>query len=126
MILEGYSDASFQSDDDDAMSQSDFVFNLNGSVVTWRSSKQATTVDSTTEAQYIAASEATKEAIWMKNYNQEFCVVPSITEPVVIFCDNNRTITQAKELRSHHSSKYILRHYHLLREMVNRGVVMMD
>ncbi|KAL0402174.1 UNVERIFIED_CONTAM: Retrovirus-related Pol polyprotein from transposon RE2 [Sesamum latifolium] len=57
LILEGYSDASFQSDDDDAKSQSGFIFKLNGGVVAWKSSKQ----DTTTEAEYIAASEATKE-----------------------------------------------------------------
>ncbi|KAL0411156.1 UNVERIFIED_CONTAM: Retrovirus-related Pol polyprotein from transposon TNT 1-94 [Sesamum latifolium] len=68
LILEGYSDASFQSNDDDAKSQSGFVFKLNGGVVAWKSSKQDTTADSTTEAEYIAASEAAKEAVWMKNY----------------------------------------------------------
>ncbi|KAL0427785.1 UNVERIFIED_CONTAM: Retrovirus-related Pol polyprotein from transposon TNT 1-94 [Sesamum latifolium] len=68
LILEGYSDASFQSDDDDAKFQSGFVFKFNGGVVTWKSSKQDTTVHSTTEAEYIAASEAAKEAVWMKNY----------------------------------------------------------
>ncbi|KAL0313404.1 UNVERIFIED_CONTAM: hypothetical protein Sradi_5739700 [Sesamum radiatum] len=54
----------------------------------------------------------------MKNYIQELGVVPSIAEPVVIFCDNNGAIAQAKEPRSHHRSKYILRRYQLLREMV--------
>ncbi|KAL0402190.1 UNVERIFIED_CONTAM: Retrovirus-related Pol polyprotein from transposon TNT 1-94 [Sesamum latifolium] len=63
LILQGYNDASFQSDDDDAKSQSDFVFKLNGGVVAWESSKQATTMDSTTEAEYIAASEAAKDAV---------------------------------------------------------------
>ncbi|KAL0445596.1 UNVERIFIED_CONTAM: Retrovirus-related Pol polyprotein from transposon RE2 [Sesamum latifolium] len=47
LILEGYSDASFQSDDDDAKFQSSFVFKLNGGVVAWKSSKQDTTMDST-------------------------------------------------------------------------------
>ncbi|KAL0444284.1 UNVERIFIED_CONTAM: Retrovirus-related Pol polyprotein from transposon TNT 1-94 [Sesamum latifolium] len=106
LILEGYSDASFQSDDDDAKSQSGFIFKLNGGVVAWKSSKQDTTADSTTEAEYIAASEAAKEGVWMKNYIQELGVVPSIAEPVVIFCDNNGTIAQAKEPRSHHRSKH--------------------
>ncbi|KAL0373269.1 UNVERIFIED_CONTAM: Retrovirus-related Pol polyprotein from transposon TNT 1-94 [Sesamum radiatum] len=126
LILEGYSDASFQSDDDDAKSQSGFVFKLNGGEVAWKSSKQDTTADSTTEAEYIAASEAAKEAVWMKNYIQELDVVPSIAEPVVIFCDNNGAIAQAKEPRSHHRSKHILRRYHLLREMVSRGDCRMD
>ncbi|KAL0286877.1 UNVERIFIED_CONTAM: Retrovirus-related Pol polyprotein from transposon TNT 1-94 [Sesamum radiatum] len=43
LILEGYRDASFQSDEDDAKSQSYFVFKLNGGVVAWKSSKQDTT-----------------------------------------------------------------------------------
>ncbi|KAL0285430.1 UNVERIFIED_CONTAM: Retrovirus-related Pol polyprotein from transposon TNT 1-94 [Sesamum radiatum] len=126
LILEGYSDASFQSDEDDAKSQSGFVFKLNAGVVAWKSSKQDTTADSTTEAEYIATSEAAKEAVWMKNYIQELGVVPSIAEPVIIFCDNNGAIAQAKEMRSHHRSKHILRRYHLLREMVGRGDVRMD
>ncbi|KAL0434345.1 UNVERIFIED_CONTAM: Retrovirus-related Pol polyprotein from transposon RE2 [Sesamum latifolium] len=62
----------------------------------------------------------------MKNYIQKLGVVPSIAEPVVIFCDNNGAISQAKELRSHHRFKYILRCYHLLREMVSRGDCRMD
>ncbi|KAL0437852.1 UNVERIFIED_CONTAM: Retrovirus-related Pol polyprotein from transposon TNT 1-94 [Sesamum radiatum] len=126
LILEGYSDASFQSDEDDAQSQSRFVFKLNGGVVAWKSFKQDTTANSTTEAEYIAASEAAKETVWMKNYIQELGVVPSIAEPVVIFCDNNGAIAQVKEPRSHHRSKHILRCYHLLREMVGRGYVRMD
>ncbi|KAL0433625.1 UNVERIFIED_CONTAM: hypothetical protein Slati_2696800 [Sesamum latifolium] len=48
LILEGYSYASFQSDDDDAKSQPGFVFKLNGGVAAWKSSKQAAIADSTT------------------------------------------------------------------------------
>ncbi|KAL0287025.1 UNVERIFIED_CONTAM: Retrovirus-related Pol polyprotein from transposon TNT 1-94 [Sesamum calycinum] len=84
-------------------------------------SKQATTSDSTTEAEYITTSEV----VWMKNYIQELGVVPSIAEPVVIFCDNNRAITQAR-IEISYRSKHILRRYHLLREMVNRGDVRID
>ncbi|KAL0361634.1 UNVERIFIED_CONTAM: Retrovirus-related Pol polyprotein from transposon TNT 1-94 [Sesamum radiatum] len=62
----------------------------------------------------------------MKNFIQELGVVPSIAEPVVIFCDNNGAIAQAKELRSHHRTKHILRRYHLLKEMVSRGDCRMD
>ncbi|KAL0405735.1 UNVERIFIED_CONTAM: hypothetical protein Slati_3887400 [Sesamum latifolium] len=62
----------------------------------------------------------------VKNYIQELGVVPSIAEPVVIFCDNNGAIAQAKEPRSHHRSKHIPRRYHLLRETVSRGDCRMD
>ncbi|KAK4382645.1 Retrovirus-related Pol polyprotein from transposon TNT 1-94 [Sesamum angolense] len=74
------------------------------------SSKQATTADSTMEVEYIAAFEAAKEVVWMKNYMQELGVVHSIGEPVVVFCDNNRAIAQEKQPKSHHRFKYILRH----------------
>ncbi|KAL0378677.1 UNVERIFIED_CONTAM: hypothetical protein Sradi_3173200 [Sesamum radiatum] len=63
LILEGYSDASFQSDDDDVKSQLGFVFKLNDGVVAWKCSKQDTTTDSTMEVEYIAALEAAKEAV---------------------------------------------------------------
>ncbi|KAL0305244.1 UNVERIFIED_CONTAM: Retrovirus-related Pol polyprotein from transposon TNT 1-94 [Sesamum calycinum] len=108
LVLEGYSDVSFQSDNDDAKSQSAFVFKLNG-VCFLEVFQAGYTVDSTTEAEHIATSETAKEEVWMKNYIQELGVVPSIVEPVVFFCDNNGAIAQAKELRSHHHSKHIVR-----------------
>lgn len=124
--LEGYTDSSFQSDVDDFKSMSGYVFSLNGGAVSWKSSKQETTADSTTEAEYIAAAEAAKEGVWMRNFIQELDVVPSVGEPVVILCDNNGAIAQAKEPRSHQRSKHVLRRYHLIREFINRGDIQME
>ena len=107
--LESYSDSSFQSDPDDSKSTSGYVFTLNGGAVSWKSSKQQTVADSTTEAEYIAASEATKEAIWMKKFIIELGMVSEIKQPVSLYCDNTGTVAQVKELRSHHKSKHILR-----------------
>ena len=50
LIVNGYSDASFQSNRDDSKSQSGYVFTLNCGAVSWKSSKQETTPDSTTES----------------------------------------------------------------------------
>ena len=66
--VRGYTDSSFQSDPDDSKSTSGFLFMLNGGVVCWKSSKQPTVADSTTEAEYIAAVEAAKEAVWLKKF----------------------------------------------------------
>ncbi|KAL2241010.1 UNVERIFIED_CONTAM: Retrovirus-related Pol polyprotein from transposon RE1 [Sesamum indicum] len=123
LIMEGYSNATFQLDHDDAKSQLGFVLKLNSG---WKSSKKATTTDSTTEAEYIATSKAAKEVVLIKNYIQQLDIVPNIAKPVVIFCDTNGMIAQAKKLRSHHHSKDILRRYHLLREKVSIGDVWMD
>ncbi|KAJ9544649.1 LOW QUALITY PROTEIN: hypothetical protein OSB04_024356 [Centaurea solstitialis] len=59
----GYSDASIQTDRDDYRSQSRYIFTLNGGAISWKRSKQDTIADSTTEAEYIAASDAAKEAV---------------------------------------------------------------
>ena len=90
------------------------MFCLNGGVVSWKSSKQTTIADSTTEVEYIAASDATKEAVWIKKFITDLGVVPSIINPVDVYCDNNGAIAQAKEPRSHQRSKHILRCYHLI------------
>ena len=82
-------------------SQSGFVFCLNGGAVIWRSSKQDTMDDSTIEAEYITALDAAKEAVWIKNFIFRLGVVPSITNLVDVYCDNNGAIAQAKEPRSH-------------------------
>jgi len=116
LVVNGYTDASFQTDKDDFRSQSGFVFCLNGGAVSWKSSKQETVADSTIEAEYIAASEAAKEAVWIRKFVSELGVVPSVSRPMDLYCDNSGAIAQVKEPRSHQKSKHILRRYPLIRE----------
>ncbi|KAJ9552454.1 hypothetical protein OSB04_016499 [Centaurea solstitialis] len=118
-----YSDASFQTDRDDFRSQSGYVFTLNGGAISWKSSKQDTIADSTTEAEYIAASDAAKEAVWLRNFLSDLRVVASISRPIDIFCDNSGAMAQAKEPREHHKSRHVLRKCHLIREIIGRGDV---
>ena len=99
------------------------MFCLNGGAVSWRSSKKDTVADSTTEAEYIAASEAAKEAVWIKKFIIRLGVIPSISDLMDLYCDNNGAIVQAKEPRSHQRCKHILRGYHLIREIIKRGEV---
>ncbi|KAJ9539063.1 hypothetical protein OSB04_031796 [Centaurea solstitialis] len=119
----GYTDASFQTDKDDFRSQSGYVFTLNGGAISWKSSKQDTIADSTTEAEYIAASDAAKEAVWLRSFITDLRVVASISRPIDIYCDNSRAVAQAKEPREHHKSRHVLRKYHLIREIIGRGDV---
>ena len=80
-------------------------------------------VDSTIEAEYIAASEAAKEVVWIRKFIYELGVVSSAFSPIDLYCDNSGAIAQAKEPRSHQKSKHILRRYHIIREIVERGDV---
>ncbi|XP_031253645.1 secreted RxLR effector protein 161-like [Pistacia vera] len=77
--IQGYPDFDFQSDVDDKKSTFGFIFTCNGGVVSWKSSKQSTTADSTTEAEYIAASEVAKESVWIRKFVAELDVVPNIS-----------------------------------------------
>ena len=79
--------------------------------------------DSTIEVEYIAASEAAKEVVWIRKFVSELGVVPSASSPMDLYCDNSGAIAQANEPRSHQKSKHILRHYHLIREIIDRGDV---
>ncbi|KAJ9542250.1 hypothetical protein OSB04_028756 [Centaurea solstitialis] len=105
--VKGYSDASFQTDRDEFRSQSGYD----------------TIADSTTEAEYIAASDAAKEAVWLRNFLSDLRVVSSISRPIDIFCDNSGAVAQAKKPREHHKSRHVLRKYHLIREIIGRGDV---
>ena len=51
--------------------------NLAGGDFSWRSVKQSSIADSTMEAKYIATLEATKEAVWLKNFLLYLGVVTS-------------------------------------------------
>ena len=102
------------------------MFTLNGGEVSWKSSKQEMTADSTIESEYIAASEAAKEAVWIKKFITELGVVPSIVHLILLYCDNNGAIARAKEQRSHQRSKHVLRRYHLIREIIGRNDVKIE
>ena len=73
------------------------------------------------EAEYIAASEAAKEAFWYKKFAAEIGVMPSDVIP--LYCNNNGAIALAKELRSLQKSKHIEQWYHLIRDYLEKDYV---
>ena len=85
------------------------MFTLGGGVESWRSVKQSSIVDSTMEVEYIAASEATKEAVWLKNFLLDLGAVPSVQSAIILYCDNSGAVANAKEPRSHKRGKHIER-----------------
>ncbi|KAK1619903.1 hypothetical protein QYE76_025420 [Lolium multiflorum] len=123
LVVTSYTDASWNTDPDDSKSQSGYVFILNGAAVSWSSSKQCTVAKSSTESEYIAASEASSEAVWMKRFIVELGVVPSALDPLVIYCDNTGAIANAKEPRSHKKLKHIKLRFHSIREYIEDGEV---
>jgi len=77
------------------------VFTINGGAVSWKSSKQEMVADSTTEAEYITASEAAKEGVWIRKFLIELDVFTNGSSLLGLYCDNSGAIAQAKEPRNH-------------------------
>ena len=102
---------SFDTDPDDSKSQTRYIFISNGGAVSWCSSKQSIMAGSTCEAEYIAASEATNEGVWMKEFISDLGVIPSASGPMKIFCDNNGAIALAKESKFHKRTKHLKRRF---------------
>ena len=73
-VVNGYVDASFDTDPDDSKSQTGHIFILNGGAVSWCSSKQSVVVGSTCEAAYIAASEAANEGVHIRSRCNTCCI----------------------------------------------------
>ena len=79
--------------------------------------------DSIYEVDYIAASNAAKEAVWLKKFIIELRIAPSLDGLVLLYCDSTGAIAQVKEPKAHQRTKHILRHFHLIQEIVDRGDV---
>ncbi|GKB53021.1 retrotransposon protein, putative, ty1-copia subclass [Tanacetum coccineum] len=118
-----YCDAGFETDRDDTKSQTGYVFVLNGGAVVWKSSKQSTTAQHATEAEYIAASEAAKEAVWIRKFIDELGVVPSNDYPIKMNCDNSAAIIIAKESGIQKGARHFQRKYHYVRECIKTGEI---
>ncbi|KAL0443794.1 UNVERIFIED_CONTAM: Retrovirus-related Pol polyprotein from transposon TNT 1-94 [Sesamum latifolium] len=67
--LVGYVDSNYANDRDSRKSTTSYIFTLCGSCISWKSQLQNIVALSTTEAEYIATSEAFKEAIWLEGQN---------------------------------------------------------
>ena len=100
------------------------MFTLGSGAISWRSIKQSCSADSTMEAEYLAASEAAKETVWLRNFLLDPGVVPSMQLPITFYCDNSGAVANSKEPRTHKKGKHIERKYHLIRDIVQRGDVM--
>ncbi|KAI3503921.1 hypothetical protein L1887_32413 [Cichorium endivia] len=121
-----YTDASFNTDRDDSRSQSGYVFTLNGGAIAWKSSKQEVVALSTTESEYIAASEATQEVDWMKKFIGDLEVVPTIKNAIEMFCDNTGAIAIAIDPMVTKRTRHIQRRYNFIRQELELGNIQIE
>ncbi|GKC67495.1 hypothetical protein Tco_1100093 [Tanacetum coccineum] len=121
-----YTDAGYTTDADDLRSQTGYVFILNGGVVDWKSIKQSIFATSSTDAEYIAASDASKEAVWIHKFISRPGIVPTIEKPISMYCDNTGAIAIAKDDGVTKGARHFRAKVHYLRETIKMGDVKIE
>ena len=92
-----------------------YVFMVDGSVISWSSKKQELVTLSTMEAEYVAATQAAKEAMWLRALFGEIFPHVTINNPTTIFGDNKSAIALAQGGNYHTRTKHIKIRYHFIR-----------
>ncbi|XP_034203510.1 disease resistance protein RPV1-like [Prunus dulcis] len=119
-VLIGYCDSDW-SGSEDMRSTSSYAFNLGSGVFSWASIKQSSVALSTAEAEYISATEATAQAIWLRfvlsNFGEEQA------EPTQLLCDNTSAIATSKNPVHHHKTRHINRRFHFIRDALQDGEI---
>lgn len=115
-ILSGYSDADWGGDTEDRKSTTGYIFLLCGAPVSWASKKQATIALSSTEAEYLAATQASKEAIWLRHLLHDLGF-PQL-QPTIIYEDNQSAIMLSHNPVHHARTKHFDIQHHFVREKI--------
>nr|GEZ39616.1 retrovirus-related Pol polyprotein from transposon TNT 1-94 [Tanacetum cinerariifolium] len=103
-----------------------YVFILNGGAIDWKSAKQSIFATSYAEAEYIAAFDASKEAIWVRKFISGLGVVPTIEESISMYCDNTGAIAIANESGITKGARHFRAKVHYLREVIEYGDVKLE
>ncbi|GBM68121.1 Retrovirus-related Pol polyprotein from transposon TNT 1-94 [Araneus ventricosus] len=119
--LFGYTDTDWANSLDDRKSYTGFCFILSGSAISWESRKQCTVALSSTEAEYMALSDGTKEAIYLRKLLNELC--DADVKSVRLLSDNKGAIKLAENPIFHRRTKHIDIRHHFVREALNNNVI---
>ncbi|KAJ4721050.1 Retrovirus-related Pol polyprotein from transposon TNT 1-94 [Melia azedarach] len=111
-LVTGFSDSDYAGDVDSRRSMTGYVFTLGSSVVSWKATLQPTVTLSTTEAEYMALTEAAKEGIWLKGLVSDLGLHH---DQAIVYCDSLSAICLAKDQVHHERTKHIDVRYHFLR-----------
>lgn len=119
--LIGYCDADWAGSEDDSRSTSGYIFSFGSGIFSWASVKQTSVALSTAEAEYVSASEATAQVIWLR------CVLEDLgesqTEATLLKCDNMSAISMSRNPVFHQKTRHINRKFHFIREALQEGVI---
>lgn len=118
--LAGYTDADGNMAED-RCATSGYAFIVNGGAVSWSAKRQEIVTLSTTESEYVGATHATKEAIWLRSLISQ--IFESTLPTTTIFSDNKSAIALAKDHQYHARTKHIDVRYHFIRWVIEEGKI---
>jgi hypothetical protein len=121
--LQGFVDADFAAEVDHRRSTTGYVFTVGTTAVSWISQIQKIVALSTTEAEYIAVTEASKEMIWLQGLLAEMGFKQ---EKNVLHSDSQSAIHLAKNSAFHSRTKHIGLRYHFVRSLLEDGVLTLE
>ena len=119
--LSGFTDADWAGSPVDRKSTSGYCFSLGSGMTSWCSKKQKSVALCSTEAEYMAASTASCEAIWLRKLLLN--LLKKRIESTRIMCDNQSCIKLSENPVSHDWSKHIDIRCHFIRDYVQKGAV---
>ncbi|KAL2254166.1 UNVERIFIED_CONTAM: Retrovirus-related Pol polyprotein from transposon TNT 1-94 [Sesamum indicum] len=124
LTLFGFVDADFAgSDYDKRRSTTGYVFTYGGTAVSWVSKLQKVVTLSTTEAEYVAVTEAAKELIWLQHLLGE---LGKPQADVILHSDSQSAIHLAKNPAFHSRTKHIEIKYHFIRQLLEKKALQLE
>ncbi|CAI7856460.1 unnamed protein product [Closterium sp. NIES-53] len=120
-MLYGFTDANWAGDITTRRSTGGHIFMLGEAAISWQSKKQSCVALSSTEAEYMAATQGAREAVWIRGLLKELDLPQE--SPTPLFIDNTSTIALSKNPVFHGRTKHIATHYHYVRELVEHKIV---
>jgi hypothetical protein len=119
-VLVGYTDSDWASDRGDRKSQGGYIVQTYGAPVSWSSKKQTVVARSTTEAEYLACSEATREAQSLVYLHRD---ITGETVVPLIHCDSNGALSTIRSTASSDKAKHIDVAFHNSRHLDAEGII---
>ena len=117
----GYSDSDWAGDSKDRKSTSGYCFKISGGVISWKSNKQNCVALSTAEAEYVALSSASQEAIWLIQLLNDLNIHCQL--PFVIYEDNQAAISICNNPTHHPKTKHISIKYHYIKDQISQNKI---
>ena len=123
MKLTGYVDSDLVGDVDTRKSTTGYVYTLGATTVSWVSRLQKIVALSTTEAEYVAVTEAGKEMVWLQGFLEE---LGQRQKKGILHSDSQSAIFLAKNPAFHSRTKHIQLRYHFIRSLLDDGQLTLE